>query len=71
MIWSIVSQEGAMDHRQDDHHASDIQAVIVLVIVMIAYALLWNAGGSRFSGVGSNADSRLEHPIPGPGMPPF
>ncbi len=27
-----------MDHRHDDHHASDIHAVIILVLVIIAYA---------------------------------
>jgi hypothetical protein len=61
-----------MDHNHDDHRASDVHAAIILVLVIIAYALLWNAGASRFSGVGSNTGSRFEHTVPGPNMlPPF
>jgi hypothetical protein len=57
-----------MDHRHDDHHASDIHAAIILVIIFIAYALMWSAGASRFYGVGPSI--RFEHAMPAPSSPP-
>lgn len=65
-----MSQEDAMDHRHDDHHASDIHAVIILILLIIAYALVWGAGASRFYGSGPNFLSRFEHQQPGPVLPP-
>lgn len=60
-----------MDHRDhDDHHASDIHAIVILVLVIIAYALMWGAGASRFYGEGPNFLSRFEHQLPGPTLPP-
>jgi hypothetical protein len=59
-----------MDHRHDDHHASDVHAVIILVIIVIAYALLWSAASSRFVGPLPSSLSHFEHTAPGPNMLP-
>ena len=59
-----------MDHHHDDHHASDIHAVIILVLVIIAYALMWGAGASRFYGSARTSGAVSSTSVPGPTLPP-